>query len=170
MMFDFNLRIRAGHIPPSGISTGGAMSDWSNDIIGKLKQKQENESVKDKKFLEQQRIRREQGPLLWNAVKSAVTKLALELKQSSGGKEIVVVRPDAQPFNVVVGTPDGQHTVSATFNQGTDTLTWASGMDSHIGWRVIVSEDGSANFNASSGEMILPDAIARKLLEALLGV
>jgi hypothetical protein len=145
------------------------MSDWSEHVVGRLKQKQEDQRIKDQKFLEEQRTKRERGTPLWNVVRDAIRKRVLDLKETAG-RDIVVIHNDQQ-FVMTVGTPDHRQVLNVAFDQSAGTLSPSTPrIISGDKWHVSVNDDGSASFKSGQGIPITPDAIAMQLLDALLEV
>ena len=72
------------------------MTDWSRDMAEKLRKRSEHQNIQDAKFVEQQRIKREVGPRLWDAVKSDIRAEGKALNAELG-KELITEGPGSSP-------------------------------------------------------------------------
>ncbi|MGB7282541.1 MAG: hypothetical protein WBE13_09795 [Candidatus Acidiferrum sp.] len=143
------------------------MSEWSQKMANKLRKREESQQVSDAKFVEMQKMKREIGPRLWQAVKSDVLAegKALNLEY---GKEVVTI--ETTPANELIlraKVEDSSRRLHVGFDSESAQITWngPSGMDEKFEFAI-----GTDHKPAFYSGMVpySTGSIARQILETLL--
>jgi hypothetical protein len=147
---------------------GGLMTDWSQRMAERVRKKNEYQSVQDAKFLEKQRMMREVGPHLWNAVKSDLRAEGKALNTELG-KELIVEGPgSSNEFVIVAKLDSGVREARILFTLEAGKLTYVIvGQGKNDALELSVGQDGKMAFHSSLIARTT-GSIAREILESLL--
>jgi hypothetical protein len=143
-------------------------SDWADDAIRKLRQKIDDRRLETERFVEEQRIKRAHGVPLWNQVKDRLRHHVQQLKERSGGTDVVVIQNE-QPDEIAIRNEIGGGTVlHVTFDSGRGAVTWECGQKPQRGWQINIAGNGTAEFVWGILIPTTPDAMATQMLDKLL--
>ena len=144
------------------------MNDWADNMAGRIRQRRQNQEVRDAKFVEKQRIKRANGEPLWRQVRDHVKQNCDDLNKRTG--ETLLTFEVGQLSEIHVrGEVDGKHRIlSATYDPEQCTLTYTCG-DKSDSWEVLVGDDGTVTFGWGMGIQSTPASIANQMLNTLLG-
>lgn len=150
------------------------MSDWSNKLVERIKNQQQNKATEDAAFLERQRLKGTFGPSLWNEVIAETKKYCDEIN-AEAGDNIAVIQTTPQRWITVRGkTTRGVKEVTADFNPEQSILFWRSGSKSKQ-YEVCIGSNAKAAFYplGDNGEPLITapvaaQKIAQEMLDALL--
>jgi hypothetical protein len=168
------MRLRLGMIAEVCVleNDGGGvskMNDWAKDWAKKIKKRHEDRALHGAQFVEEQKLKKEFGPPLWDAVCGEVKKQCEALNHEIGS-QILTYELTRHGEISVVGNLDGKRKeLRAAFNPVTGGLNWESAghKDSLV---LSVSSDGTeATFVWGMRVPSTPQSIARQMLDPLLG-
>jgi hypothetical protein len=100
-------------------------NDWSDVVADSLKKQQEAQQLCDRKFVEQQRLKRAWGPRLWMEVSKQIEVCCAALNQSRG-EQILTFKPGIENDVIVVYAKvlGKHHELSVEFDGEQGRLTW----------------------------------------------
>jgi hypothetical protein len=101
------------------------MNEWSIRMAERLRKQQSDKANDSALFLEQQRIKKEVGPLLWGQVVSEVTNNCSHLNAEIGQDVVAVEATPSSKLIVSARTPAGSKQLRAEFNHDTFILSWS---------------------------------------------
>ena len=151
---------------------------WQKDIAAKVKRQQEKQKSDSAKFIETQRIKKEFGPTLWQAVLDEAESSCVTINRQVGND---VVAEDSSPPNSMVfrNTNHPGRQLSAKFDPEKALLLWKveglpSGATAGGQYEVAVdNRDGKAKFYAQGprGEpLFAPDSSASDIVKQMMSV
>lgn len=121
------------------------MNDWAQKMAERIK-KQQNEKASDNAvFLEQQRIKKEFGPLLWQQVVSEAKNNAVRLNTELGQSVATVEVTPSSELSIRAKTASGNRVLRAEFNFETNIMSWSVGSRA-VEYEVNVGPDRKAQF------------------------
>jgi hypothetical protein len=149
------------------------MTDWSQSMAEKIRKRGERQAVTDAKFVETQRLRREVGPRLWEAVVSDLRAEAKALNFEME-KEILSEGRQSSPndFTILANLGSEMRDARVVFSMAEGKLTYAVRSEGHPAvagdtFEISVGEDGRPSFYSG----MIPyrsGSIAKQILESLL--
>jgi hypothetical protein len=147
------------------------MNDWADNMAGRLKQRAEDQRLRDTKSVEQQRIKRSRGEPLWQDLLEQVAKSCEALNARLSRQVLAVEVGTASELRVRADAEGGHLFLHAKFNAEAGTLSWSCEGGQSGRREIVISEDGSAGFAESTGMPIPtpPSKVAKEMLDALLG-
>lgn len=143
------------------------MTDWADATAAKLRQREDEQKLKDAKFVEQQRIKNAAGIPLWREVREQVKNncesLNLNMRKAILAFEVV---PNTE-LSVRADLGGSHRWIKARFDADQSELQWECGARKEK-WYLMVNPDGRVVFAWGMGIPTTPGAIATQLLNTLL--
>jgi hypothetical protein len=147
---------------------GRNMSDWSREMAEKLKNRLRSQQVRDEKFVELQRMKREIGPKLWDAVKSDVRSEASALNLDLGQEVIREEKTAWDEMILLADLNDGVRRSHVKFESEPGLLTSQTDNGSTDAFELALdSRNGRLAFHASMFPQTT-GSIAKQILDRLL--
>jgi hypothetical protein len=156
---------------------GLPMTDnWGAEAANKLRKKQDAKELENSVVLEKSRLRKEQGPALWEEVRRHVKTKCEELNANYGTKIAEVdLKHTAKIIVVLAVNPADRKTITASFEptSAKNALHWEYENCLSPGYAYALEVNGDKVFFAT-GSLLLgdgataPEAIATKMLDGLL--
>lgn len=143
------------------------VNDWSDYALGRLKKQQDDQRLKDEKFVAKQKLLKSHGVPLWNEVRKIVIENLMSLN-AKAGKQILVT--DDTPNSILRVENNLRSTgnlLHITFDEETGKLEWDCEGKKSGSWELAVSDDGSVRFHWGMVPTT-PASIAKQMLDALL--
>jgi len=144
------------------------MTDWARDMAEKLKRINQSQELRDAKFLELQRVKRELGPKIWSALKSDISAESISLNREIGREIITTDKNSSADEVILVGNIDGRIRRSyVQFEVESGKLTYKTERGFSDNFELYVGPDGKIEFYSG----MIPYrtvSIARQILEKLL--
>ncbi len=151
------------------------MSDWSKKTAEYLKQKNVSEAQNQEKFVEMQRLKRDQGPSVWESVADAIKNSCDDLNRETGTSVVKFSRLRSDQLEVDTDTQQGTKALCCSYASNLFSLTWTVTGGKKGSYEVGIDRNGKACFYARSakGESLIgpsssPEQIAETTLDALL--
>jgi hypothetical protein len=145
------------------------MNDWADNVAARLKQRKQNQELKNAKFVEQQRIKRTKGEPLWQQVRDDVCQKCDALNKKIGEDTLRFEEGREFTFSVWSKVEGKSRHLSAKYDSETCTLWWGcEGTSDSL--EVLVLDDGGACFGSGMEIPSTPSSIAQQMLNALLGL
>ncbi len=141
------------------------MNAWADDAAAKWRKEDEAQRVKDARFNEQQRLKQENGHILWHEVRSQVRDSCKAFNVNAGKEVLVFDLVQNMTMQVRYDTGGKNRVLNAAFDTGAGRLSWGCG-DKHLADTLAVSDQGEVYF-AGSTTLRVTD-IAQAMLDALL--
>lgn len=141
------------------------MNDWASEVFKQVESQRASERLRQETFLEKQRIKKTEGPLLWASVKQHVQDGCRSFN-AIGNRAALAVEPGQDDRLVVISRlEDAPRTLRIGFDAGSGRLGW--GCEGEFGeWGIEVSLDGKPQFVDKFG-VTTPEWAARHMMNAL---
>ena len=165
MQVEFQVTLRIGQQGYRGLN----MSDWADDTIRKLRQKIDDKRLQTERFVEEQKIKRAYGVPLWKELKDMLRFYATELKDRSGGADVIAIQHEQVDDMTLRDALGGGTLLRVAFDSGRGVVSWECGPEPQRGWEVAVAETGGAQFHCGMVPTTT-DSMARQMLDKLLGI
>ena len=127
------------------------MNDWAQKMADRIRKQQSEKSTDNAAFLEQQRMKKEFSPLLWQQVVSEAKNNCTRLNAELGQQVVAIEATPSSVLSIRARTPQGNRTLKAEFDAETYILSWATG-DSTAKYEVSVGSDRKAQFYPISSD------------------
>lgn len=158
----------AGELTLERARGGGDMTDWSKKMADKLKKRSQGQNLKDEKFLETQRMKREVGPRLWEAVRSDVSAEGIALNTEMGREIITTDKTSSHDEIVLVAhTDSGVNRSYIRFEPELGKLTWETTKGYKDTFELAIGSDSKMAFY-NGAVPYSSGSIAKQILETLL--
>jgi hypothetical protein len=154
--------VRLGHR-----ETGASMNDWSDYASARLRQQRQDQQLKDKKFLEKQRLKKAHGTQLWHEVRRIIKENSEHLNIKEGKQILVFEVTQNTQVKVRANLESESRPLQATFDEERGRLEWECREKSGDAWELFVTENGGVNFCQGTAPTT-PALIAKEMLDALL--
>jgi len=144
------------------------MSEWSEQLAAKIKSREGKEVVGNEEKLKKEKLIMEQGPALWEQVRSAIKKNCADLNRDAK-KEVVIFEVTPQrEASVRTNTSGSTFWLRARFDNNR-SLTWETNARTAAGGRFDISldENGKAQFYESTWIPSSPESIAQRMIKSL---
>src|SRR5271170_4365234 len=122
------------------------MTDWSAKMADRLRKRGERQAVQDMKFVEIQRMKREGGPRLWDAVKSDLRAEGRALNIELGRELITEGKGTSDEFIVVANLDSEIREARILFSVETGKLAYTTGQGRNDIFELSVGQDGKMSF------------------------
>lgn len=143
------------------------MSEFSERMAKKLRERAESDKLRDAKFVETQRMKREIGPPLWAAVRSDLLVEVQALNREMGKEVVVLEVTPSSEISLRADLNGERRLFRAQFNPELGRLTWASKNGSTETHEVYVEAGQRPAFYGGTVPYTT-GTIARQMLEILL--
>jgi hypothetical protein len=144
------------------------MSEWSQKMANKLRKREESQQTSDAKFVEMQKMKREIGPRLWQAVRSDVLAEGKALNLECGKEVVTMEVTPASELILRAKVEDSTRRLHVNFDSESAEITWRSPSGTEEKFEFYIGEDHKPAFYSG----MVPSStgsIARQILETLLG-
>ena len=144
------------------------MSHWSRKMAETLRKRSESKATEDAKLSESQKMKREVGPRLWDAVKSDIRAEGIALNADIGKELITEGRSTSSNEFVIVanlGSEAREARILMSIDEG--KLTYVAGKGKHDSFEVYKGRDGKVAFYSGTVPYST-GSIATQILESLL--
>jgi hypothetical protein len=146
---------------------GMSMNDWSDYASARLRQQDQDQQLKDKKFLEKQRLKRAHGTKLWHEVRRIVKENSEHLNIKEGKQILVFEVTQNTQLKVRANLKSESRPLQATFDEERGRLEWECREKSGDAWELFVTEDGGVSL-CRGMVPTTPALVAKQMLDALL--
>lgn len=144
------------------------MTEWSRKMVERLRKRGESQRVRDTKFLETQRLKREIGPSLWQEVTNAIIIEGSALDSEMERDTVTVGKSgSSSELELLANLDDGVRRCHVRFEAETGKLTWKTEKGTGDTIELVVGLDGKMAFHSG----MIPqraESVARQILETLL--
>jgi len=144
------------------------MTEWSQKMAAKLKKRKHYSELRDAKFIEQQKLREEDGPELWQEVQNEINQEGNALCADMESNFLVAKSETPSEMTITADLEDGSHTCEVGFSPVSGKLTWKIENCSKGTVELAVGNNGKLSF-FSGNVAVSPKYVATSILEALLG-
>lgn len=141
------------------------MSEWASNTLKQVEARREDERLRRETFLEKQRVKKAEGPLLWKAVCEEILNNCRGFNTQIGEEALRIV-PEKDGRLVVRSRVDGAaRELRVRFDEAAGSLSW--GCEGEGGeFSIEVPLDGRARFADKFGGAD-PDSVAAQMLNTL---
>jgi hypothetical protein len=137
-------------------------------MANKLRDRMESQKLRETKFIETQKLKREVGPTLWEEILNRISIEGTALNEEMGQDVITVGKPNFSGELVLIANmEDGVRRSNIRLEVELGRLTWKN--ENGLGDRreLAIGLDGKMAFHSGMISST-PDSIARQILENLL--
>jgi hypothetical protein len=145
------------------------MDKWAQQMAEKIKAGVEAKRLKDSKFMEVQRLKREQGGPLWDQVRVFINEKCASLNAEMQDQIVTVGHPNSKETRLRASISGEHDALVITFDQEASILKWKLENTTREGqYKILVDDNGNGYFQDKLNQ-ITPEAIAEYLIGELLG-
>lgn len=143
------------------------MTDWSREMAAKLKRRSEGQNLRDAKFLETQKMKREIGPSIWAATRSDALSQGIALNAEMGREIITQETTSSEELILLANLEDGVRRIHVRFAVESGKLSYATDRGIMDTVELAVGLDGKFGFHSGMVPRTT-GSVAKQILEALL--
>ena len=144
------------------------MTDWSRHMAEKLKKRSESQDIRDAKFLETQKMKKELGPRIWAAVKSDISAQGIALNTEMSQEIITTDKSSSSNELILVASLDsGVRRSHIRFEVESGKSTYKTEKGFSDNFELYLGSDGKMAFYSG----MIPystGSIAKQILETFL--
>jgi hypothetical protein len=172
MNLELVVRLSFGH-DRAKLEGATGMSDWSKYAAGKVRQQRQNESIRDARALQEERLLAEYAPSRWEELRLAIIEMCTQFNAEEGMRDSFAY-DNGNPEALKVEYRPKRSSIRLTFKRERNEINVGGLMAPAVGEWVykiaIVPGQRETYLSDDNGNSVQVHEIGRKVLDRLLGI